>query len=278
MRIYPSDLIRMRERAKKIVMLTAYDYPFASLLDAAGADVLLVGDSLGTVVQGNDSTLPVTLDDIIYHSRMVVRGAKRALVVADMPFMSYQLSPEQALESAGRVMKEAGVGAVKLEGGVSQKETVRRLVEVGIPVMGHVGLLPQSVHVMGGYKVQGRGEENAERVLNDALALEEAGAFSVVLEGIPADLATSITAALKIPTIGIGASVNCSGQVLVIHDLLRLKPQGEDTAAKFVREYADLQTIITDAVSAYARDVREERFPAVEHTYSSAPLKNVKLG
>ena len=217
-----TDLLRMKSDGKKIVVLTAYDALFAALLDQAGIDVLLVGDSVHQVLGGADSTLGATLDQMIYHGGQVNRGAKRALVVVDMPFLSYQVSPEDAIRNAGRILKETGASAVKLEGGQPMAPTVEALVERGIPVMGHVGLTPQSVHALGGYKVQGRDEDSAERLVADAVALERAGAFAVVLELVPTGLAERVSSVLTIPTIGIGAGPNCDGQVLVLHDMLGL--------------------------------------------------------
>ena len=244
-------------------MLTAYDCTFSRIFDAAGIDLLLVGDSLGNVVQGVDTTLPVTLDEMIYHTRMVVRGAERALVIGDMPFGSYQVGPEDAVRSAIRLVKEGGAAAVKLEGGVKVARSIERIVDAEIPVMGHVGLTPQSVNRMGGFRVQGRGEEGRLRVLDDARAVQEAGAFAVVLEGIPRDLAREVTAELMIPTIGIGAGVSCDGQVLVMHDLLGLN----DWSPSFVKQYANLGAIASQAARAYADEVVNEKFPDDEHSY-----------
>jgi 3-methyl-2-oxobutanoate hydroxymethyltransferase len=264
-----TDLARMKAAATPIAMLTAYDYPFARIFDQAGIDVLLVGDSLGMVVQGADSTLPVTLSDIVYHLRMVVRARRRALVVADLPFLSYQVSPEQALRNAGRLVKE-GAEAVKLEGGTTMAETIHRLVDVDIPVMGHIGLTPQSIHRMGGHRVQGRKSGRTagcrERLLEDAAALEQAGAFSVVLEGIPAELAGEITARLSIPTIGIGAGPSCDGQVLVMHDVLGLS---EEFVPRFAKPYARLWQEAAAATTNYIREVRERNFPSREHCYGN---------
>ncbi len=251
-------------------MVTAYDATFARMLDEAGADLLLVGDSLGMVVQGLDSTLPVTTDEMIYHCRAVVRGLRaskdggRALVVGDMPFMSYQVTPEEALRNAGRFLSEGGVSAVKLEGGVTMAKTIARLVEVGIPVMGHVGLTPQSVHAMGGFKVQGKSEDDAARVLEDAKAVADAGAFAVVLEGIPTELARRITESLDVPTIGIGAGVHCDGQVLVSYDLLGLTPS---LRPKFVKRYAELYRAGVEATRAYVDEVKHGAFPTDEHSF-----------
>jgi 3-methyl-2-oxobutanoate hydroxymethyltransferase len=250
-------------RGERIAMLTAYDHAFAAIFDAAGIDVLLVGDSLGNVVQGLDTTLPVTLDETIYHTRLVARAARRALVVADLPFGSYQVSSEEAVRSAVRCLKEGGAQAVKLEGGTAIAGTIARIVAAEIPVMGHVGLTPQAVHRMGGHRVQGRGEEGRALVLADARAVEEAGAFAVVLEGMPAELAREVTASLSIPTLGIGAGVHCDGQVLVMHDLLGL---GEWTPS-FVKQYAGLGALASQAARAFAEEVREAKFPGPEHSY-----------
>lgn len=249
-----------KARNRKISVLTAYDFQTALLLDSAGVDCLLVGDSVGTTVQGWDSTLKVTLDQIVYHAEMVARAAKRALVVADLPFLSYQVSTRQAIRSAGRVLKETSCQAVKLEGGVTQAETIRGLVEVGIPVMGHVGLTPQSIRRLGSYRV----ERSAEKVTADALAVAESGAFAVVLECIPAELAASITAKLSIPTIGIGAGPHCDGQVLVLHDMLGL---GGEFSPKFARRYAALDDVIKAAALRYVADVGEGLFPAESESY-----------
>jgi 3-methyl-2-oxobutanoate hydroxymethyltransferase len=263
-----TDLARMKAEATPIAMLTAYDYPFARIFDLAGVDVLLVGDSLGMVVQGADSTLPVTVGEILYHVKMVVRARRRALVVADLPFLSYQVSAEQALRNAGRLIKEGGAEAVKLEGGITMADTIRRLVDIDIPVMGHIGLTPQSIHRMGGHRVQGRRSGKApgcrERLLEDAAAVEQAGAFSIVLEGIPAELASEITAKASIPTIGIGAGPACDGQVLVMHDMLGLN---ETFVPRFAKPYANLWHDATAAANSYIREVRERAFPAPEHCY-----------
>jgi 3-methyl-2-oxobutanoate hydroxymethyltransferase len=257
-------IMAMKEQGKKITMLTAYDTPFARILDQAGVDILLVGDSVGSVVAGYPNTLPVTIDEMIYHTRAVVRGAERSLVVIDMPFMSYQVSTEDAKRNAGRMIKESGAEAVKLEGGVNMKETMEAIVAIDIPVMGHIGLTPQSVHQMGGFKVQGKVEEQRQKILADAVAVEEAGAFSVVLECIPTELAQEITEQLSIPTIGIGAGVHCDGQVLVIHDLLGLLG---DFRPKFVKSYIDLRTVISQAVEEYMDEVRKGKFPTEEHSF-----------
>jgi len=256
----------MKARGERIAAITAYDATFAQMLDEAGADLLLVGDSLGMVVQGLDSTLPVTVDEVIYHCRAVARGARRALLVGDMPFMSWQLSTEQALKNAGRFLSEGGAHAVKLEGGVEACDTIRRLVSFGIPVVGHVGLLPQSVHAMGGFRVQGKTHEAAERVLEDARAVAEAGAFAVVLEGIPSDLAARITSELDIPTIGIGAGPSCDGQVLVCYDLLGLTP---NLKPKFVKRYAQLFADGKVAARQYCEEVKNGAFPSEEYAFGN---------
>ncbi len=258
------DLRKMKADNEKIVMVTAYDVTMARLVEMAGVDMVLVGDSLGMVVQGHDSTLPVTLDHMVYHCQIVRRGLQRAHLVGDMPFLSYQVSPEQALVSAGRLVQEGNVHSVKLEGGERSAESIHRIVEAGIPVVGHVGLTPQSVHAMGGFKVQGRGHEEAERVLADALAVEQAGAFCIVLEGIPAELAAELTARLSIPTIGIGAGPDCDGQVLVANDLLGMD---QSFKPKFVKRYANVQQVAVDAVKAYADEVRGGVFPDAEHSF-----------
>ena len=258
------SLAACKRQGRRFTMLTAYDHPFARIFDEAGIDVLLVGDSLGNVVQGGDTTLPVTLDDVLYHTRWVSRAARRALVVADMPFGSYQVSPEEALRSAVRRVKEGGAHAVKLEGGVRVAETIRRIVDAEIPVMGHVGLTPQAVHRMGGYRVQGRTEAERARVLADARAVEQAGAFSVVLEGMPEDLARELTATLSIPTIGIGAGPHCDGQVLVMHDMLGLN---DEHVPAFVKQYVNLGALASQAARAFAEEVANGKFPAEEHCY-----------
>jgi 3-methyl-2-oxobutanoate hydroxymethyltransferase len=255
---------------RRLTMLTAYDFTFSRLADRAGVDMLLVGDSLAMVVQGMDNTLGVTMDEMVYHVRMVARGRKRALVVADMPFMSYQVSAEDALVNAGRFIKEAGAEAVKLEGGVNVADTVARLSNIDIPVVGHIGLTPQSVHRMGGHKVQGRESGGApgarERIMADARALEDAGAFAIVIEGVPSELGREITELVNVPTIGIGAGPSCDGQVLVMHDVLGLE---ERIAPRFVRRYAELATVATEAIGSYVAEVRDGSFPAAEHCFSS---------
>ena len=258
------EIMKMKQKRERITALTAYDYCFSRILDEAGVDILLVGDSLGSVIQGWENTLPVTLDEIIYHTRAVTRGRKRALVVADMPFLSFQINIEEAKRNAGRILQEAGAEAVKLEGGVEMLETIEAIVQIGIPVMGHVGLTPQSLHRFGGYKVQGKEKDQREKIVQDALAVEEGGAFSVVLEGIPLDLAQEITRRLSIPTIGIGAGMHCDGQVLVVHDMLGLFDM---YTPKFVKRYADLKSAISEAVRNYNAEVREGKFPDEEHSF-----------
>jgi 3-methyl-2-oxobutanoate hydroxymethyltransferase len=248
-----------KARGERIAVLTAYDATMARLLDRAGVDALLVGDSLGMVVLGHDSTVPVTLDDMVHHTRAVVRGSTRALVIADMPFLTYQTGTADAVRNAGRLIQEGGAAAVKLEGGSAVIEVVTRLVEVGIPVMGHLGLLPQSIHQLGGYRQQATRSEEATQLLADARALETAGAFAIVLESIPADLAAAVTAAVRIPTIGIGAGPECDGQVLVSYDMLGLF---DGFVPSFVRQYAHLAADVTDAARAYVEDVQRKQFPS----------------
>lgn len=256
-------LAARKRRGEKLTMLTAYDFTFARIFDAAGIDLVLVGDSLGNVVQGGDTTLPVTLDEVVYHTRLVARGCRRAMVVGDLPFGSYQVSAEDAVRSAIRLVKEGGAQAVKLEGGVNAAEAIARIARAEIPVIGHVGLTPQSVHRMGGFRVQGRTESERARVLADAQAVEEAGAVAVVLEGMPADLAADVTRKLAIPTIGIGAGPACDGQVLVMHDMLGLN----DWTPSFVKQFADLGAAAARAARAYADEVAHGKFPADEHCY-----------
>jgi 3-methyl-2-oxobutanoate hydroxymethyltransferase len=259
------DIQKMKQTGEKIAVLTSYDFPFTRIMSDAGIDMLLVGDSVGVVVAGHDNTLPVTLDEMIYHTRAVCRANPRPLVVADMPFLSYQLDLRDARLAAGRLVKEAGAEAVKLEGGTNVAETIRAIVAMDIPVVGHIGLTPQSVHRMGGYRVQGKKEEQAARLMEDARAVEEAGAFAVVLEGIPLRLARRITEELSIPTIGIGAGPHCDGQVLVIHDILGLC---EKYSPKFVKRYADLKPVIAAAVAEYLREVKGGAFPGEEHSFA----------
>jgi 3-methyl-2-oxobutanoate hydroxymethyltransferase len=259
-----TDLYQRKAEGRKITMLTAYDFPTAQIVDEAGIDIALVGDSLGMVVQGIDSTLPVTMDEMIYHTRMVSRAVKTALVVGDMPFLSYQAGVDEAVRNAGRFLKEAGAEAVKLEGGTAVAGTIRAIVAAGIPVMGHIGLTPQHVHALGGFKVQGRDEASREKVLADARAVQESGAFSVVLEALPAPLAKEIGGMLSIPTIGIGAGPHCDGQVLVIHDLLGLFDR---FTPKFVKRYANLKEQAVNAVKQFKQDVEDGGFPSEEHSF-----------
>lgn len=257
----------MKEQGQRIVALTAYDYLFAKILEEAGVDVILIGDSLGQVVLGYESTIPVTLDEMIHHASAVRRGAPDTFLVLDMPFLTYQVSSEEALRNAGRAMKESGVEAVKVEGGHAETcRTVNRLVNAGIPVMGHLGLTPQSVHALGGYRVQGRGKDAADRILIEAVALQEAGCFAVVLELIPADLAREVTGALTIPTIGIGAGPDCDGQVLVLYDALGLNPGFQP---RFLKRFAELAESARTGVDAYIREVRDGHFPDSEHSFDS---------
>jgi 3-methyl-2-oxobutanoate hydroxymethyltransferase len=258
------DIRTMKGRGAKIVMLTAYDYPSARLAEAADVDMLLVGDTLGMVVLGYDSTLPVTMEDMLHHTKAVVRGSERALVVADMPFMSYQTGIDDAMRNAGRFLQEACAQAVKLEGGVHMAETVRRLVQVGIPVVGHIGLTPQSVNQVGGYKVQGKTPAAAERLIEDAVALQQAGAFAVVLETIPAPLGKAISERLRVPTIGIGAGAGCDGQVQVWHDLLALYTA---FVPKHAKQYAQVGEMIERAIGEYVAEVRSGAFPTEKESF-----------
>ncbi len=254
------DFTAAKAKGVRLTMLTAYDYTTARLLDEDGVDGILVGDSLGMVVQGNDTSLTVTLEEMIYHTRLVARGVRRSLLIGDMPFMTYQVSPQQAVENAGRLMKEGGAHAVKMEGGVRTAAAVAAVVNADIPVMGHIGLTPQSVRRFGGFRVQ----RDEERLLQDAVALEEAGAFALVVECVPAELGRKITARVKIPTVGIGAGPACDGQVLVLHDVLGLF---DKLRPKFAKQYADLGGAIRQAVESYVREVREGVFPADEHSF-----------
>jgi 3-methyl-2-oxobutanoate hydroxymethyltransferase len=268
-RITALDLSR-RKGKDKIVAVTCYDATFARLCVVAGADILLVGDSLGMVIGGEETTLPVTVDEVLYHTRAVARGASRAHVVADMPFLSYQVSVEEAVRNAGRFLKEGGAHAVKLEGGVEMAPVVKRLVAIGIPVMGHVGLTPQAVHAMGGFLLQGKDEASARRILDDAHALAEAGCYAVVLEGIPLELAKRITEEVPVPSIGIGAGPHCDGQVLVLYDLLGMD---EALRPRFVKAYESFGERVRDAVGRYAAEVRAGEFPGREHSVSAHKKK-----
>ena len=263
------DFIKMKEINDKITMVTAYDYPSAKLSEAANIDMILVGDSLGMVVLGYDSTVKVTLDDMIHHGKAVRRGAKNTFVVVDLPFMSYHISLEETLTNAKRVFQETGAQALKVEGGSRTILTViEKLTEAGIPVVAHIGLTPQSVNVLGGFKVQGKDQANADRLIKEAHAVEQAGAISCVLEGIPSQLASVISKQLTIPTIGIGASIDCDGQVLVYHDLLLY---GVDRLPRFVKTYADLNQTTVEAIKSYVDDVKQGNFPGDEHTYALNP-------
>lgn len=264
------DLIKMKKVGKKIPVLTAYSYSMTKIVEGAGIPVILVGDSVGMVEAGFENTLPVTVEEMIYHTSSVVRGRKKALVVTDMPFLSYQVSLTDAKKNAGRIVKDGGAEAVKVEGGVTIADTIKAIVHMEIPVMGHIGLTPQSVHRMGGYKIQGKNRQEAEAIIRDAKAVEKAGAFAVVVEGVPAGLAREITKTLSIPTIGIGAGPYCDGQVLVIHDMLGLF---EDIKPTYVKRYVDLSTIITTAVREYIDDVDKGRFPGKEHFYTTGSAK-----
>ncbi|MCL5023983.1 MAG: 3-methyl-2-oxobutanoate hydroxymethyltransferase [Nitrospirae bacterium] len=258
------DFLRRKVEGRKISMITAYDYPFALLADEAEIDVLLVGDSVGMVVQGLDNTLPVTMEEMLYHTRMVARAAKSAMVIGDMPFMSYQASIEEAVRNAGRFLKEAGAAAIKMEGGSEIREQIAAMTRADIPVMAHIGLTPQAIHRMGGYKVQGRTEAGAERLLQEACAVEEAGAFALILEAIPVDLAKRITAQVSIPTIGIGAGPYCDGQVLVLHDVLGLFAR---FTPKFAKRYANLKEDALKALRDYRDEVQRGVFPSEEHGF-----------
>ena len=272
-KVTTTTLAGMRAKNTPIAMATAYDATFASLLDQAGMDVLLVGDSLGMVVQGNDNTLGVTIDQMVYHTRCVARGASRAFVVADMPFLSYQVSEEEALKNAGRLIAEGHAHGVKLEGGREICTAVSRLVAAGIPVMGHIGLTPQHVHQLGGFKAQGKDTESATELIEAARALERAGAFAIVLECVPGELAQTITEAIGIPTIGIGAGVHCDGQVLVCYDFLGMN---DGFKPRFLKTFDDLGSRIREATAAYVTEVKERSFPATEHTFESPALQDLQ--
>ncbi len=263
-KITTEALRKMKQKGKRIAALTAYDALMAEILDLAGVDVLLVGDSVGTVVQGLDTTVPVTMDQMVYHARLVTRIVQRALVVVDLPFLSYQVSDEEALRNAGRILKESRSEAVKLEGGKAQSKVIRRLTDAGIPVMGHLGLTPQSIHQFGTYRVRGTDPEEANRIFEDALALEESGVFAIVLEKIPASLGKRITDAVQVPTIGIGAGPDCDGQILVTHDMLGLFTRFHP---RFVRRYAEIAEDMSKAFRTYVADVREGSFPNESESY-----------
>ncbi len=263
-KITTSAVLKMKTDGEKISMLTAYDYSTAAVMDEAGIDIILIGDSLGMAILGYDSTLPVTMEDMLHHTKPVSRAAKRAMVIGDMPFMSYQVSTEEALRNAGRFMKEAEAHGVKLEGGREVAEVVMKITSSGIPLMGHLGLTPQSVHQLGGYKVQGKDDKTAKKMMEDARILEEAGAFSIVLECVPATLAGEISRSLTIPTIGIGAGVECDGQVLVVNDMLGMF---EKFTPKFVKKYAKLNIDMRAAVEQYIDEVKDRKFPGEEHSF-----------
>jgi len=263
-KITPVDLQTMKNEGKKFSMLTAYDYPMALLEDRAGIEVILVGDSLGMTVLGYENTIPVTMEEMIHHTKAVTRGAKYALIIGDMPFMSYNTSKQDAIYNAGRFMKEGKADAIKLEGGVSVKEIVRAIVKAGIPVMGHIGLTPQTISMLGGFKVQGKDAQAAQKIIDDALELEDAGAFSVLLEAVPAPIAQKVTERLKVPTIGIGAGVHCDGQVLVVHDMLGLFDR---FTPKFAKRYVNLSEQMLKAFDAYREDVLKGNFPTDQHSF-----------
>lgn len=264
-RVTTSVIRDMKKKGEKITMLTAYDYPTAAVVDEAGVDMILVGDSLGMVVLGYDSTIPVTMEDMLHHTKAVCRAAQRALVIGDMPFMSYQASVEEGVRNAGRFLKEAGAQAVKLEGGREVAEVTRRIAAAGIPVMAHLGLTPQSVHQLGGYKVQGKEDAAATRIREDAKILEEAGAFSVVLECVPSRLGKEISESLTIPTIGIGGGIDCDGQVLVLHDVLGMFDR---FTPKFVKKYGQINLQMKEAVSCYLDEVKKGVFPDKDHSFA----------
>lgn len=263
-KITASQLRCMKKKGQKISVLTSYDATFARLVDQAGVEIIMVGDSLGTVIQGQENTVTVSIDDVIYHTRAVKRGVDRAHVVSDMPFMSYQASIEDALRNAGRLIKEGGAESVKLEGGMEAIETVKALTSVGIPVMGHIGLKPQRIHQMGGYKIQGKTLAGSERLVGEAKAMEEAGAYSIVLEGVAMETAAEITRSVRIPTIGISSGPHCDGQVLVVYDLLGMD---ENFSPRFVKKYANLSETIRNAASRYIQEVKEGQFPTEEHAF-----------
>lgn len=269
-----SALLNMKSKGEKIAMITAYDFPTAMLADSANVDIILVGDSVGMVVLGYKSTVPVTLEEIMYHSRAVVRGVSRAMVIGDMPYLSYQVSVEEAMRNAGRLVKETGVDAVKIEGGKEMTNIVEALVKkLGIPVIGHIGLTPQRAAISGGYKLQGKDAKSAKEIIDDAFALEEAGAFAILFEFTTAEVAKIITEKLSVPTIGIGSGAYCDGQVLVLHDLLGLYK----SVPKFAKKYVDLNKVILNALKAYLEDIRSCKFPAEEHTFHMDKQEYKKL-
>ncbi len=276
MKITITDLLKKKEQKTPITMLTAYDYPLASIIDNSGIDIILVGDSVAMVVMGHENTLAVTMDEMLHHCRAVSRGVKRALLVGDMPFMSYQISPQDAIRNAGRFIKEGNCDAVKLEGGIKALEAIKAIIKAGIPVMSHIGLTPQSATQLGGFKVQGKSAGAAQRIIDDAMALEDAGCFAVVLECIPNKISEIITSKVKIPTIGIGAGINCDGQVLVSHDILGLY---ERFTPKFAKKYTDLSLQIKKAIVEYKDEVESGKFPGKEHSFSidEEELKKIKV-
>ena len=263
-KLTPVDIQAMKKQGKKITMLTAYDYPLALLEDRAGIDIILVGDSVAMTVLGYENTLPVTMDEMIHHTKAVVRGAKHPLIIGDMPFMSYNTSDREAVINAGRFMKEGGADAVKLEGGASVKDVVKAIVQGGIPVMGHIGLTPQTISMLGGFKVQGKDAQAAQKIIDDALSLEDAGAFSVLLEAVPAPIAKMVTERLRVPSIGIGAGIHCDGQVLVVHDMLGLFDR---FTPKFAKKYVNLSELILKALESYREEVLKGEFPTDQHSF-----------
>jgi 3-methyl-2-oxobutanoate hydroxymethyltransferase len=274
-KVTPVSIQAMKNEGRKITMLTAYDYPMALLEDRAGIDIILVGDSVGNTVLGYENTIPVTMEEMIHHTKAVTRGAKYALIIGDMPFMSFNTSEREAILNAGRFMKEGGADAVKLEGGASVKDIVKVIVKAGIPVMGHIGLTPQTISMLGGFKVQGKDAQAAQRIIDDALLLEEAGAFSVVLEAIPVPIAKRVTERLKIPTIGIGAGIHCDGQVLVVHDMLGLFDR---FTPKFVKCYVNLSELMLKAFASYQEEVLKGEFPTDQHSYHIDEEELSKMG
>ena len=268
MRTTIRDIATMKRRGKRIAMITAYDYTSSRIVESAGVDIILVGDSLGQVVLGYDSTVPVTMEDMLHHIKAVVRGTEKVHIVGDLPFMSYQASRSDAIRNAGRILKEGGAQSVKLEGGRHVAKTMRRIVQAGIPVMGHIGLTPQAVNQLGGYRIQGRTTKAAVELIEDAKAVEDAGAYSIVLEGVPSQLAQLVTERLSIPTIGIGAGIHCDGQVQVFHDMMGLYT---DFTPKHARKYAHLAELMNGAVSEYIEDVRNRSFPSEDESFTLSP-------
>jgi 3-methyl-2-oxobutanoate hydroxymethyltransferase len=272
-RVIIPDILKKKEKKEKIVALTAYDFPSAKIVDQAGVDIILVGDSLGMVVLGHKDTIPVTMNDMIHHTKAVTRGVQRAMVVGDMPYMSFQVSQKEAVKNASRFIKEAGARAVKIEGATPYRlETIKALKEAEIPVMGHVGLTPQSINQIGSFKVRGKNKEEAQKIIEDALKLEHAGVFSIILECIPLELAEVITHRIKIPTIGIGAGPFCDGQILVFHDLLGYS---NGYLPKYVKKYVDVNKILIDGISQYVKEVKSDQFPLDEHSYHSKDIEKI---